>query len=141
MTAARLIDRLNLVRKSGAGRWTARCPAHEDRGPSLSIRELDDGRVLLHCFAGCSASSVLSAVGLSLADLFPERPAHDPHHKPTHPNHYHAAREALRVLHVESLIVAIAAENVAQGVVLDATDRARVIEAANKIRTAAEVTR
>jgi DNA primase len=141
MAASQLLNRLNFVRKNGAGRWMARCPAHEDRGPSLSVRELDDGRVLVHCFAGCDASSVLSAVGLSLSDLFPERPAHDSHYKSTKPNHYHASREALRVLHVEALIVAIAAENVAQGVVLDSTDRARVVEAANKIRTAAEVTR
>jgi hypothetical protein len=139
MNAERLTARLDLVRKAGAGRWTARCPAHEDRGPSLSVRELDDGRVLIHCFAGCATADVVAAAGLSLSDLFPEREKFSPDSKPMRPNHY--AREALRVLNVEALIVAIAAENVAQGVVLDAADRARVIEAANKIRRAVEVTK
>ena len=43
MIAAKLLDRLPGVRKTGPGRWIAPCPAHEDRRPSLSIRELEDG--------------------------------------------------------------------------------------------------
>jgi DNA primase len=139
MNAERLTARLDRVRQSGAGRWTARCPAHEDRGPSLSIRELDDGRVLIHCFAECSASSVLSAVGLTLADLFPEREKFSSDNKPTKPNHYHAAKEALKTLHREVLTVMIAAENISAGVALDEADRALVVEAARKIRATAEV--
>ncbi len=73
MTAAALLDRLRGVRKKGPGRWVAKCPAHDDRSPSLSVRELDDGRVLIHDFAGCVPSDVLAACGLSLSDLFPER--------------------------------------------------------------------
>lgn len=63
-----LCDRLQ-ARKSGAN-WLARCPAHQDRSPSLSIREGDDGRVLLHCFAGCPTESICSALGIKLSDLF-----------------------------------------------------------------------
>ncbi len=63
---------LHSVKKSGKG-YSARCPAHEDRGPSLSVTEGDDGRVLMHCFAGCKTDDVLGAVGLQLADLFPQR--------------------------------------------------------------------
>lgn len=138
MSAAEtLLARLDRVRVCGPGRWMARCPAHEDKSPSLSVRELDDGRVLLHCFAGCAAPNVLSAVGLTLGDLFPAPLALNGA-KPTRPNHFHAAREALKTLHREVLIVAIAAENVAAGVVLDAQDRALVIESAAKIRAAAE---
>jgi hypothetical protein len=74
MSAARLLDRLEGVKSTGQGRWLARCPAHEDRSPSLSIRELGDGRLLLHDFAGCSAGDVLEALGLSLADLYPDGP-------------------------------------------------------------------
>jgi len=51
----------------------ARCPAHKDRTASLSIRELDGGRVILHDFAGCDVESVLSAAGLGFEDLFPPR--------------------------------------------------------------------
>lgn len=54
---------------SGDG-WTCRCPAHDDRKPSLSIREGDDGRALVNCHAGCTAKAVCGAVGLTLADLF-----------------------------------------------------------------------
>lgn len=73
MSAATLLDRLDRVRETGRGRWLARCPAHRDRAPSLSIRELDDGRVLVHCFAGCSSNDVLDALGLEWDSLFPER--------------------------------------------------------------------
>jgi hypothetical protein len=76
----RLLERLDRVRQSNAsGQWSVRCPAHEDRGPSLSIRELDDGRVLIHCFALCGAEDVLSAIGLTFSDLYPEElPARSP---------------------------------------------------------------
>ena len=57
-------------RPNGSG-WTARCPAHDDRNPSLSIREADDGTVLVKCFAGCALDSVLEKVGLRSRDLFP----------------------------------------------------------------------
>jgi hypothetical protein len=58
------------VERNGKG-WKARCPAHDDRKPSLSVSEGDDGRILLKCFAGCETDAVVSALGLSLADLFP----------------------------------------------------------------------
>lgn len=73
VNAATLIGRLEGARQTAPDRWIARCPAHADRAPSLSIRELSDGRTLLHCHAGCGAAEVLGAVGLTLADLFPER--------------------------------------------------------------------
>lgn len=70
--AQRLLDRLEKVQSVGKGKWKACCPAHEDREPSLAIREADDGRLLVYCFAGCSAAEVLAAVGLSLGDLYPK---------------------------------------------------------------------
>lgn len=78
-----LLDRLEAV-KGGHGRWIARCPAHADRSPSLSIRECDDGRILVHCHAGCSPADIMSAVGLSMTDLFPDGPL------------YHKAKGVLR---------------------------------------------
>ncbi|MFZ3322738.1 MAG: DNA primase [Usitatibacter sp.] len=59
---------------TGRDRWLACCPAHEDRHPSLSIREVDDGRVLVHCFAGCAVDDVLAAVGLDFDALSPPKP-------------------------------------------------------------------
>jgi hypothetical protein len=71
--AARILDRLDRVKPVGTGRWMARCPAHLDRTPSLSIRETDHGLVLLHDFGGCEIGDVLAALGLELRDLF-DRP-------------------------------------------------------------------
>ena len=58
------------VQQSGGG-WIARCPAHGDDNPSLSIARGEDGRWLVHCHAGCSAEAVVAAVGLKMADLMP----------------------------------------------------------------------
>jgi hypothetical protein len=68
MRAETLADALG-GRRSGDG-WIARCPAHNDRHPSLSINEGTDGRVLLHCHAGCSVEAILAAQGLETRDLF-----------------------------------------------------------------------
>lgn len=68
-----LIDRLHGARKTGRDQWVARCPAHDDRSPSLAIRECDDGKVLVKCFGGCSVHEVIAAVGLELSDLFPTK--------------------------------------------------------------------
>lgn len=57
--------------KHSSDDWKACCPAHDDRTPSLSIREGDDGRVLLHCFAGCAIDSICEAFGITTADLMP----------------------------------------------------------------------
>jgi hypothetical protein len=67
-----LLARLPDAKKSGSG-WRARCPAHDDRVASLSLSTGADGRVLLHCHAGCDTAAVLAAVGLKLADLFPAK--------------------------------------------------------------------
>src|SRR5215472_4139521 len=69
MNATELVS-LVKARNARAGRWVAQCPAHPDRSPSLSIREGDDGRLLLHCFAGCSPEEILSALGLKMRVLF-----------------------------------------------------------------------
>ena len=57
-------------KRSGKG-WIALCPSHDDRNPSLSISDGDDGKILLHCHAGCSVYQIASAAGFSLKDLFP----------------------------------------------------------------------
>ena len=73
MTVDEFVARLDRAKRNGAG-WIARCPAHDDRNPSLSITEGDDGRVLVRCHAGCTTEQIVAAVDVQLADLFPERP-------------------------------------------------------------------
>lgn len=68
MTLEQVLDLLPSVRKSGRG-WIAKCSAHQDRSPSLSIRE-KDGSIWLHCFAGCPVSAICEALGIEIRDLF-----------------------------------------------------------------------
>ena len=63
MSASQLVERLEGVRKTGSAKWIARCPAHEDKSPSLAIRECDDGTTLIHCFAQCPPREILHAIG------------------------------------------------------------------------------
>ncbi len=69
MTINEILERLH-AQRNGTG-WSAHCPAHEDRNASLSISEGRDGRVLLHCHAGCPTEQIVSAMGLKMGDLFP----------------------------------------------------------------------
>ncbi|MBU4400392.1 MAG: hypothetical protein KKE86_13785, partial [Planctomycetes bacterium] len=70
MNTQELLPRFSGVRAAPGGKWSARCPAHEDATASLSIGTGDDGRTLLHCHAGCELSAILGRVGLTKRDLF-----------------------------------------------------------------------
>src|SRR4249919_950852 len=62
-----------------AGGYMVRCPAHQDRNPSLSVTEGADGRVLLTCHAQCATDDIVAALGLTMRDLMPPRPERDRH--------------------------------------------------------------
>ena len=66
-----ILSRLEKV-KGRNGAYTACCPAHGDKSPSLAIRELDDGRILMKCFANCSVQEIMGAIGMEIGDLFPD---------------------------------------------------------------------
>lgn len=55
---------------SNPDRWSAQCPAHEDRDPSLSIERKPDGMLLLHCFAGCDIGDITASLNLDVRDLW-----------------------------------------------------------------------
>ena len=65
----RILSRLENVRPRGADSWIARCPAHEDHCPSLTVRQIHD-RVLVKCWASCTAAEICETLGLGLSDLF-----------------------------------------------------------------------
>ena len=69
MTFEQILALFENPKKSGDG-FVARCPAHDDRNPSLSIAEGDDGRTLLNCHAGCETGDIVKKIGLRLSDLF-----------------------------------------------------------------------
>lgn len=73
MTASELAIRLD-ARRNGDG-WIARCPAHDDRTPSLNIREGGNGRVLLKCHAGCELGDICAALDIQIKDLFQDMTA------------------------------------------------------------------
>lgn len=129
MTAIPLLSRLDRPKKIGRDRWVARCPAHDDKRPSLSVRELDDGRVLVHCFAGCDTESVLGAVNLSFSDLFPEKPLdHAPRvRKPF------SVRDVTHALRFELTVAFVVLADVAAGKPLDEHARERAATAAGRI--------
>jgi hypothetical protein len=69
MTAIDLLPLLDGVRMRGPGKWSARCPSHPDRSPSLTLAEGDRG-LLLKCWAGCQLEEITRVLGLSVSDLF-----------------------------------------------------------------------
>jgi hypothetical protein len=99
------------------GQYSARCPAHDDKGPSLSIRETPEGAVLLHCFAGCTVSEIAGALGLELSDLFPPRDKSG--REPQRTSRVLTASQALEIIGHESLVVVMLAADMRRGVVLD----------------------
>jgi hypothetical protein len=134
MTANILLSRLDQVKRTGRNRWIARCPAHNDHSPSLAVREMDDGHVLIHCFAGCAAHEVVAALEMEMSDLFPPR-AIDHRapqvRRPVHPG------DALRCLVMEAMVVYICATDMAAGQPLSDADRQRLLVAASRIQEAA----
>lgn len=62
------MNRLTGAKRTGTG-WVARCPAHDDKNPSLSISN-GNGKILVKCHAGCTTEAVVGAMGLSKRDLF-----------------------------------------------------------------------
>src|SRR5215204_509690 len=71
-----VLDRLEGVRQQGEG-YQALCPAHDDRDPSLSVAQGEDGQALLKCFAGCETEEVVVALGLEMKDLFEHQNGHE----------------------------------------------------------------
>lgn len=132
MTINALLNRLEGVKERGQGRWVAKCPAHNDRLPSLSIRELSDGKVLIHCFAGCSVDEVCCAVGLDVNELFPcGRGGYEKSGGRSFP-----ASDVLRCVAFEAIVVLTAAEAVVSGAPLSAEDRARLSLAVGRMQSA-----
>ncbi|MCF7993450.1 MAG: hypothetical protein K9L88_01230 [Chromatiaceae bacterium] len=145
MDAELLLGRLDGVIRTGDGRWAARCPAHDDRSPSLSVR-VDGDWLLFHCHAGCAPEDVLAAVGLTWSDLYAD-PWDAAFRIACAEGAHRARRKRLRRelvngidIAVERMILRIAAADLRAGRTLSIEDRGRVavaqlrVEAANAER-------
>ena len=129
--AANFLDRLQKVRRTGPGRWIACCPAHDDKSPSLAIREVEDGRVLIHCFSGCSVQEITGALGMELSDLFPPRPGnYKPEARPF------PAADILKACAFEVSIAALAIGMFLDGKPFGAAERDRLTAAAGRLQNA-----
>ena len=112
MSAQTLIERLEKVKQNGTGNWIARCPAHPDSTPSLTVSETPEGVVLVHCFAGCSVHSIAEAAGITLNELFPPRQQSD--YKPPQRRSFPAA-DVLAMLDAEARVVILCAYDIRNG--------------------------
>lgn len=131
-----LLSKLDKVSPKGKGKWMACCPAHEDRSPSLAIRELSSGSVLVHCFAGCEPISIVHAVGLTMGDLFPERS--EEHIEPLGfaKIEQKKAHEEANRLQKERLILALAEQDRRAGKKLSQKDLDREFQAYKALKAA-----
>ncbi|MGZ8943014.1 MAG: CHC2 zinc finger domain-containing protein [Methylobacter sp.] len=130
----KLITRLEKVKRTGAGRYIARCPAHVDKSPSLSVTE-KNGTVLFHCFAGCEPADVLAAVGLAFSDLYPEKLAYNKGSRSAAFNSY----DVLKCLAYEAGIVTLAARQIVHQKPLSELDAKRVEVAHERLYDAAQL--
>lgn len=92
-----VLSRLSSVRKSGNG-FIAKCPAHDDSKPSLSIKITDSGRLLLHCFAGCSFKDISDELGIFRGNTNDSQPSTFlPREKMRSADHLSAQQKAARL--------------------------------------------
>lgn len=129
----RLLPLLDRVKRTGPNTWIASCPTREDRHPSMTIRELDDGRILLHDFGGDSTGEILAAVNLTFSDLFPDRPL-DQRGKPE--RRPFPAADCLRAVAFEATIVALAGAAIIAGEPFNQFDKDRLLIAVGRINDA-----
>lgn len=73
MTIQQFLALFHPVKETKKG-WDVCCPAHDDEHPSLGVMEGEEGRIVLNCFGGCHPREICGALGLTLADLFADRP-------------------------------------------------------------------
>jgi hypothetical protein len=134
-----LLARLAKVRKSGPNKWSACCPAHEDRSPSLAIKE-SDGVILLHCFAGCSPEDVCGSIGIEISELFPPSDKREwvGTEKPVKfgGGLRFSAIDALRCLQGEGAILCLLACDMSEGKVLSPAERERLFTATGRLTEA-----
>ena len=129
-----LLQRLDKVKRIGNDRYKAICPAHDDRSPSLAIKD-DNGKLVIHCFSGCENSDIVAAIGLTLGDLMPEK-AMGNFTKDRKPFY---AMDILGIIKFEATLTYIYASDMAKGLALTSNDKERLLLAASRINHAYEV--
>ena len=130
MSLENILARLNKVKKSGKG-YIACCPAHEDKSPSMVLKD-DDGTVLIHCFAGCGIDEIMGAIGMDASELFPPKESHSKGIKKAAFNPYNV----LEALMTELTIVTMYAGDLKKGKEISKKDYDRFLVAVTRIESA-----
>lgn len=131
MNVAELLEKLEKVKRTGAGRWVASCPSHSDRSPSLNVKECTDGRILMICRAGCHTHDIVHSIGLELRDLFPS----DERRLPLEKRPFSSA-DVFRALADEVLLISVASSDLCRGKALNEADHARLLLAVGRVKAA-----
>jgi len=132
MNADLLLSKLDRVKRTGPNTWVARCPTRDDKRPSMTIRELDDGRILLHDFGGDAPAEILAAIGLTFSDLYPAKTGNNylPERRPF------PCADSFRAVAFESTIVALAGAAIVAGEPFSLFDKDRLLIAVGRIQDA-----
>ncbi|MDP1906617.1 MAG: DNA primase [Pseudomonadota bacterium] len=105
MSIETLLSKLDKVRRTGPDRWIASSPTRPDKHPSMTIRALPDGRILLYDHGGDGVHEILAAIGMDMADLFPPRMDAPGPGKPHRERRPFDPLDVLRVLDFETTII------------------------------------
>ncbi|MDD3577164.1 MAG: hypothetical protein PHT38_09800 [Halothiobacillus sp.] len=136
-----LLSRLDGVRKTGPGKWVAKCPTRNERTASLSIKQTDDGRILLHDFGGSEAADILAALGLNWIQLVPPHLRRDKRAHTSAERQGHDAQAALNAIHTAAIITRVCANRMADGQRLADADRHALRRAVQTIDRAYQAAR
>ena len=132
---ADILPKLEKVKAGrGRGQWLACCPAHQDRDPSLALKELSDGMVMLHCWSGCDAREIVNAIGLDMRSLYPPEPEpiQGRNVKPAMP--HWRRQQFVDFLNFERLIMAIVRADFKAGRFISKVNLTRYFESVYRIR-------
>ncbi len=101
----------------------------------MAIKDCGDGRILIHDFAGCETEDVLAAIGLTFADVMPERIGSEHSYKPLKSRF--DARQVLEGISHEVMVICLITEKYAS--VIGDEDEARLMLAATRLNTALDI--
>lgn len=134
-----LLSRLDGVKSRGKGKWMALCCVHQEKTPSLSIKD-DNGTIIMKCF-GCGASGidVIHAVGMDPSDLFP--PSDNSNYDKPRRRSAFPADQVLDALITEATVIYIIASDMSKTGSIDAPTKERLLQAVSRIHAATNYTR
>ncbi len=131
-----LLARLVGVKRTAPNKWVAKSPTRNERTASLSIRQTDDGRILIHDFGGSDAGEILAALGISWLQLIPPHLRRDKRAFTPAERQGHNAQAALNAIHNAAIVTRICANQMADGIQLTRPDYHALRRASHDIETA-----